>query len=241
MLRRLNRAEYENTVHDLLGVNVDLKDALPLDSSANGFDNVGDALHTSSFLMEKYLEAANIALDEAIANRPRPTTISKRYVLKDQQVIRNAQEKVFRTAGNGAVLFTSSHWDAMTLLRLVAGARGRYRFRISASTIQSRAKPVTFRIWNGNGGMGGAPGHLVGYFDAPIDQPKVFEFIDHVEPHTGISILPYGLPGAARSIRSAPTNGRGQAWSCNGWKSRGRSTKFGLRKAIDRFSAISSK
>ena len=44
--------------------------------------------------------------------------------------------------------------------------------------------------------MGGAQGHLVGYFDAPIDKPKVFEFVDHVEPHTGISMLPYGLPGA---------------------------------------------
>jgi hypothetical protein len=196
VLRRLNRAEYENTVRDLLGVDVDLKDALPLDSSANGFDNVGDALHTSSFLMEKYLEAANIALDEAIANRPRPTTISKRYVLKDQHPIRNAQEKVFRTTGNGVVLFTSSHWDAMSISDWWPEVRGRYRFRISASTIQSRTTPVTFRVWNGNGGMGGAPGHLVGYFDAPIDRPKVFEFIDHVEPHTGIAILPYGLPGA---------------------------------------------
>ena len=41
VLRRLNRTEYENTVRDLLGVDVDLKDMLPLDSSANGFDNVG--------------------------------------------------------------------------------------------------------------------------------------------------------------------------------------------------------
>ena len=42
VLRRLNRVEYENTVRDLLGVDIDLKELLPLDSSANGFDNVGD-------------------------------------------------------------------------------------------------------------------------------------------------------------------------------------------------------
>jgi len=198
VLRRLNRTEYENTVRDLLGVDVDLKDLLPLDSSANGFDNVGSALHTSSFLMEKYLEAADIALDEAIANRPRPTTIELKCIVKDQHPIRFAQEKVFRTVGQAAVLFTSSHWDAFSVSDFWPTDRGRYRFRVSASTIQSAKKPVTFRIWAGSGGMGGAPGHLVGYFDAPIGEPKMFEFIEHVEPRTGFSILPYGLAGAGQ-------------------------------------------
>ncbi len=51
VLRRLNRIEYENTVRDLLGIEVELRELLPLDGSADGFDNVGAALHTSSFLM----------------------------------------------------------------------------------------------------------------------------------------------------------------------------------------------
>ena len=38
VLRRLNRTEYENTVRDLLGVEVNLKEQLPEDSSADGFD-----------------------------------------------------------------------------------------------------------------------------------------------------------------------------------------------------------
>jgi hypothetical protein len=196
VLRRLNRTEYENTVRDLLGVDVDLKDLLPLDSSANGFDNVGNALHTSSFLMEKYLEAANVALDEAIANKPQPTTIAKRYILKDQYPVRNSTEKVFRTVGQTVVLFTSSHWDAFGVSDFWPTERGRYRFRVSASTIQSSKAPVVFRVWAGSGGMGGAPGHLVGYFDASVDAPKVFEFVEHVEPRTGFSILPYGLARA---------------------------------------------
>jgi len=40
VLRRLNRAEYENTVRDLLGVNVHLKELLPLDSSSGSIGNV---------------------------------------------------------------------------------------------------------------------------------------------------------------------------------------------------------
>jgi hypothetical protein len=39
VMRRLNRAEYANTVRDLLGVEVDLADLLPPDTSTNGFDN----------------------------------------------------------------------------------------------------------------------------------------------------------------------------------------------------------
>jgi len=195
VLRRLNRSEYENTVRDLLGVDVDLRELLPLDSSANGFDNVGNALHTSSFLMEKYLEAANVALNEAIANKARPKTIAKRFVLKNQHPIRNSQEKVYRTVDESVVLFTSSAWNGLNLSEFYPTERGRYRFRVSASTIQSQ-KPVTFRVWAGSGGMGGAPGHLVGYFDAPVDQPKVFDFVQHVEPRTSMSILPYGLAGA---------------------------------------------
>src|SRR5690606_28782770 len=70
VLRRLNRMEYENTIRDLLRVQVKLKAQLPSDGSADGFDNAAAALHTSSFLLERYLDAADVALDRAIANRP---------------------------------------------------------------------------------------------------------------------------------------------------------------------------
>src|SRR5947209_7035472 len=68
VLRRLNRVEYERTICDLLGIQVDLRDTLPLDTSSHGFDNVGEALHVSSFLMDRYLEAADRSLGLAIAN-----------------------------------------------------------------------------------------------------------------------------------------------------------------------------
>src|SRR5678815_5955937 len=72
VLRRLNRVEYENTLRDLLGVEVRVRELLPEDSSARGFDNVGEALHSSSFLLARYLDAAAEALDQAIANEPQP-------------------------------------------------------------------------------------------------------------------------------------------------------------------------
>ena len=60
--RRLNRAEYNNTVRDLLGVDINPAEDFPQDDSGYGFDNIGDVLSISPVLMEKYLTAAeNIA------------------------------------------------------------------------------------------------------------------------------------------------------------------------------------
>ncbi len=56
--RRLNRAEYNNTVRDLLGVSFKPADDFPQDDSGYGFDNIGDVLSLSPVLMEKYLSAA---------------------------------------------------------------------------------------------------------------------------------------------------------------------------------------
>src|SRR6266850_4106528 len=56
--RRLNRIEYDNSVRDLLGVDLHPADDFPQDDSGYGFDNIGDVLSLSPVLMEKYLAAA---------------------------------------------------------------------------------------------------------------------------------------------------------------------------------------
>ncbi|MBC8140416.1 MAG: DUF1592 domain-containing protein [Armatimonadetes bacterium] len=57
-MRRLNRAEYNNTVRDLTGLDLRLSDDFPSDDVGYGFDNIGDVLSLSPILMEKYLSAA---------------------------------------------------------------------------------------------------------------------------------------------------------------------------------------
>jgi mono/diheme cytochrome c family protein len=56
--RRLNKAEYDNTIRDLLALNIDPAADFPQDDSGYGFDNIGDVLSLSPVLMEKYLNAA---------------------------------------------------------------------------------------------------------------------------------------------------------------------------------------
>lgn len=63
--RRLTRFEYERTLHDLLGIAVPLMNLLPEDARADGFDTVSSAQQVSHFLLERYLNAIDAALDDA--------------------------------------------------------------------------------------------------------------------------------------------------------------------------------
>src|SRR5262245_44282326 len=199
VLRRLNRVEYENTVRDLLGIDVELQALLPEDGSSHGFDNVGEALHVSSFLMERYLEAADKSLNLAIANGPQPPKVKKRLSLKDTHHVKTTTERVFRVADDGTVTcFSSSAWNAITVTGVYPPDRGRYRFRISVSAVQSDKKPVSFRVDAGPMLMA-TKNHLVDYFDVPPDQPIVVEFVDHLEARSTIRIHPYGL-GSAQAV-----------------------------------------
>ncbi len=67
MSRRLNRAEYQNTLRDLLGIELDVMHLFPADGAGGeGFDNNGSSLFLSAIQIEKYLDAADLAIETAI-------------------------------------------------------------------------------------------------------------------------------------------------------------------------------
>ncbi len=195
VLRRLNRVEYENTVRDLLSVNVDLQDLLPQDSSAHGFDNVGEALHSSSFLMERYLEAADTGLNAAIANISKPWEIHKRFNIKEQGGIK-LKGDVYKPLDDGGVAIFSSWLSAnicVTMWNFQARFPGQYRVKMSGYGIQTDGKPATFYVLTGT--MAGVTDQkLVGYYDVPADKPTVIEFTAHMEPRYTLRIVADGLP-----------------------------------------------
>ena len=59
-LHRLNRAEYANSVRDLLGFEIEPESLLPPDNMTHGFDNIADGLTISPTLMESYIRAADV-------------------------------------------------------------------------------------------------------------------------------------------------------------------------------------
>ncbi|NDJ11363.1 MAG: DUF1592 domain-containing protein [Acidobacteriia bacterium] len=70
--RRLNRIEYDNTLHDLLGISLRPGTDFPLDDAGYGFDNNGDVLSISPLLMEKYTTAARAASRVAVYGEVAP-------------------------------------------------------------------------------------------------------------------------------------------------------------------------
>ena len=56
--QRLNRAEYQSSIEDLLGLSVDAGDYLPLDTKSANFDNIADVQMVSPTLLDAYLHAA---------------------------------------------------------------------------------------------------------------------------------------------------------------------------------------
>lgn len=192
-LRRLNRAEYANTVRDLLGVNVDLSDLLPPDTSTTGFDNSAEALHTSSYLMETYLEAADRVLNAAIANGPRPWAIDRRFDIREEKSVK-PKGSVYRHVEDGVAIFSS--WVSaniqVTLWNFRTRFRGKYRFRISAHGIQTD-KPVSFHVTAGTL-TAVTEERILDYYSVPPDKPTVIEFVEQLEPQNCMRIVVDGLP-----------------------------------------------
>ena len=101
---RLNRAEYTNTIRDLLGLEIDGQSMLPADDSGYGFDNIADVLSTSPALLERYLSAAQKISRRAIgAPAVRPSV--ETYALHNdyRQDGRMGEDFAFGTRGGLAV------------------------------------------------------------------------------------------------------------------------------------------
>ena len=67
-IRRLNRQEYDNTIRDLFGVDLQIARTFPNDDVGYGFDSIGDVLSVSPVLFERYVEAADEIVRTVIAS-----------------------------------------------------------------------------------------------------------------------------------------------------------------------------
>ncbi|MYC88636.1 MAG: DUF1592 domain-containing protein [Gemmatimonadales bacterium] len=72
--QRLNRAEYERVIRDLLDLEIDASRWLPADTYLGAFDNMSDAQGLSTTLLEAYLRAATEVSRIAVGN---PAALSK--------------------------------------------------------------------------------------------------------------------------------------------------------------------
>ena len=108
--RRLNRAEYNNTIRDLLAVDFQPAADFPADDSGYGFDNIGDVLSLSPVLMEKYLAAAEKIAKAAILPAPLPKPTIARHGRGEDRGATKAPGLIvshrFRVEGDYIFVFT---------------------------------------------------------------------------------------------------------------------------------------
>jgi hypothetical protein len=198
-LRRLNRTEYQNTLHDLLGIETDVKSLLPEDTTALGFDNIGEALHISSVLLERYLDAADVALDEIFVHGARPETKKWHVSLVPQKLRtdlppgqRDYRLSHIQILPDDTVVFVSAGiYQPVTLEQFRAPVAGRYRIRISSYARNSLGKPITFAWYCGS--FDSKNTHLAALFDAPPEKPAIFELDEYLPLRGTMKPILFGI------------------------------------------------
>lgn len=192
-LRRLNRREYENTVHDLLGIEVPLADLLPEDGSVQGFDNVADGLSISSVLMEQYLEAANVAFDAVIRRiKPLPPETRRAEMMEIRENIDSVEKKKGGTiaVANSFVKFTPG-WPPARLDSAHPIEDGVYRCRIAVWPHDPGNRSLSVAIYVG-ALFGPETRKFMGIFDATgtPEKPRIIEFTTSMKEGHAIHIEP---------------------------------------------------
>ncbi len=104
--QRLNRAEYQAAVRDLLGIDVDVNAFLPPDTISKGFDNVADVQAFSATLMESYLRAASSISRLAIGDRNASNTSATYKIGRNLSQMRHVDGTPMGTRGGVSVVHT---------------------------------------------------------------------------------------------------------------------------------------
>jgi mono/diheme cytochrome c family protein len=139
--RRLNRAEYNNTIKELLGVDVRPADDFPQDDSGYGFDNIADVLSLSPVLMEKYVSAADRVARHALFGPPplEPTLVRLRSEGRRVSEVRTVPAAYDVTGLSLANAFHAIHRVPVD---------GEYLIRVVLAGVRPKAStPVTIALW----------------------------------------------------------------------------------------------
>lgn len=147
--RRLNRLEYDNTIRDLLGLKFKFSQTFPSDGGGGeGFDNNGETLYLPVILMERYLDAAEAILDDAVLIPPTRRTFKAADFDQgaERHLKQGAETSVFLP-----VTMTAPHTVTIAARSLQAG-KASLELKVDGITAQrfdvgpADAKPAEFQL-----------------------------------------------------------------------------------------------
>ena len=96
LLRRLSHQEYQNTVRDLLGVDIDANASFVADAVEYGFDNHPERLDVSSLLVDQYREVAENLGDIVPLEDLLPCSLAAGNINCAHQFIKTFGERAYR-------------------------------------------------------------------------------------------------------------------------------------------------
>lgn len=201
-IRRLNRAEYNNTIRDLVGIDFQPAADFPSDDVGHGFDNIADVLSMSPILLEKYLAAAETVVEQAFEN-PEARAKLERFTAESREERRETLEKNVRAFAERAFRRPVSDVEIDRLLALVDAVRG--------------SGPERGRRGRGEGGRTGEPPRGAGprrpsqealqvACTAILTSPHFLFRIEQDVEQNGDSQPPAGDAVAAASVAVRPLN-----------------------------------
>ena len=103
LLHRLNRAEYQNVIRDLLDLDVDVEALLPPDNVTQGFDNMSEALTVTPTLMDAYVATAGKVSRLAVGDPKASATVALFRLPTNLSQTRYVEGAPFGTRGGLAV------------------------------------------------------------------------------------------------------------------------------------------
>jgi hypothetical protein len=190
VMRRLNRAEYRNTIRDLFQlkmVDFDPTTTFPVDDSTEGFDNVGEGLVTSDYLLRNYLEAARKVADKAILPGPRPQMIHYESGGEDagdspQEILRGVSvDKEWRKDAGRLFIKFRQPLGLRPLDKRGVPADGEYVIRFSAKAVRRKSRykdedlrynskePMRLSISIDSRELGATAHRIIGEYEIPDD------------------------------------------------------------------------
>jgi hypothetical protein len=198
--RRLTRLEHAYTIQDLLGIDESFELELPLESDSGGFDTVGASQQISSLHIQKYLQAADQALDVAIDLGKRPQSARRLVDYQNSPSIAGLLRKSLKNGGSNMKRLDDAiamFLDLDYIMRsdnngLVISSPGRYRVTVEAYAYQAKSAMVLKLLQVGARQAGPK---LLGAYDLLPGKPRTIEVItfmqpgDHLYPSVSLSRL----------------------------------------------------
>lgn len=215
VFRRLNKTQFNYTIHDLFGLEGDFVASFPDDAVEHGFDNIGSGLILSASQLQAYMKTADVILSKALVTGNRPKTEKLAFKLVEPGTPRGKPDpksgrvRPYLTEHEGDDVIISRSGIPPIYRRFRAPVEGRYRIRITAYAIRNKGERLRLEVHHGNTWTRTLVPTLDGQIEVVGETPRSFEFTGFLKKSQSFGLRPPDLINWVRPEAIAAYDGPG--------------------------------